>query len=103
MRVLKRGNIQKPKWSTEIWCKGSDQGRGCGALLLVEKEDLFTQQVFIEELGDEYDKIFIECPECGGKTRLEVPGWFEDSVWLLNLPSYKKYKARKWEILEVDG
>ncbi len=45
MKVIKPGRPQKG-WSHEFTCTGDGNGRGgCGAILLVEQEDLYEKSV----------------------------------------------------------
>jgi len=72
MKLIKKGRDQKG-WATEIFCTGdSESGGGCGALLLVEQDDIFTYRTggsYCEE-GNDVDYAFI-CSECGLQTVID--------------------------------
>ncbi len=71
MKVLKPGRPQKG-WSTEATCTGNGNGDGgCGAVLLVEQDDLFrTTRCCRDEV--DYFTTFA-CPQCGVLTDLHEP------------------------------
>lgn len=50
-------------WSAVITC-GQRTGRGCGAVLAVERDDLFTEEVAVDE-GQKAEKVFCLCLSCG--------------------------------------
>lgn len=63
MKVIKAGTGQKG-WSKEYKCTGKGNGNGgCGAILLVEAQDVFTTTSCARDETDYY-KTF-RCPECG--------------------------------------
>jgi hypothetical protein len=68
MKIIKKG--RKPgEWSKEFTCKGmgEETGRGCGAILLVEEEDVF--QIYNPDYMRDYNPYAVfKCPECGIKT-----------------------------------
>ena len=66
MKVLKKGRKQKG-WASEMKCTGrGNGGGGCGALLLVEEEDVFLTH---NSCMGESDYFFtFKCPECWVKT-----------------------------------
>jgi hypothetical protein len=69
MKVLKKGRKQKG-WSVEKTCTGKGNGLGgCGALLLVEENDLYETG----EGGDgpDYARTF-KCSECGVETDFDL-------------------------------
>lgn len=63
MKVIKSGDSRNG-WSKKLVCTGEGyNGRGCGAVLLVEQDDLFhTTSHCMDET--EYFTAFA-CPECG--------------------------------------
>lgn len=64
MRVLKEG----PGWSIEQTCTGKGNGGGgCGALLAVEKEDIY-QTSNTDYTGDTDYYWTFRCPCCGVET-----------------------------------
>ena len=67
MKVLKKGKPQVG-WAKEYLCSGSGNGDGgCGALLLVEQDDVFLTI----GNGGRNDKYFtFRCPDCGVWTDL---------------------------------
>ena len=62
MKVIKHGRPRN-SWSGEYECtgQGSESG-GCGALLLVEEDDLFETARFCSD--PDFFSTF-RCPECG--------------------------------------
>jgi hypothetical protein len=70
MKVLKKGRGQKG-WSIEATCTGAGNGGGgCGALLLVEQDDLF--KTFITSFCEPPDVcVSFVCSECGVMTDIE--------------------------------
>lgn len=63
MQVIKPGKKKTP-WSKELKCTGrGNGGGGCGAILFVEKADLFYTEEFEREGGGKRHTGF-ECPEC---------------------------------------
>lgn len=68
MRVLKHGRKQHG-WAKELQCTGAgNEGGGCGALLLVEQDDLFQTT---RNCRDETESFAtFRCPECGVLTDL---------------------------------
>ena len=81
MKVLEKGRPKK-KWSAEIRCVGTEEGcsfeNGCGALLLVEQDDLYLTPDSIAQCGVATTTISscrFMCPECHKEIRLdfEVP------------------------------
>lgn len=70
MKVLKKGRPQKG-WAGKFTCTGSGNGGGgCGAHLLVEKNDLY-QTSRSDYLGDTDYYVTFRCPECGVETDTE--------------------------------
>lgn len=67
MKVLKKG----PGWSLEQICTGKGNGGGgCGATLLVEKNDIYmTSRSFIDGSTDYY--YTFRCPCCQVETDIE--------------------------------
>lgn len=70
MKVLEKGSGQQG-WSTEARCTGMGNGDGgCGALLRVEKPDLY--RTFRGCMGKETDTfVTFTCYECGVETDIE--------------------------------
>ena len=72
MKVLKKGRPQKG-CSKEFKCTGSGNGGGgCGAKLLVSKDDLYTTHSY--DYGGGHDTFTtFKCPDCGVET--DVKGY----------------------------
>lgn len=72
MQVIKKGRPQKG-WSVETTCMGdADSKGGCGAVLLVEQDDIYTFKTggsYCED-ANEMNYAFT-CPECGVETVLK--------------------------------
>lgn len=63
MKVIKKGRPQAG-WAAEIVCTGwGNKGGGCGALLLVEKDDLF--KTYRNSRDETETFTTFRCPECG--------------------------------------
>ena len=62
MKVIEKGRPQKG-WAKQCRCTGAgNSGGGCGALLLVERDDLYLTQ---RNCRDETDYFLtFRCPEC---------------------------------------
>lgn len=66
MKVLEKGRPQKG-WAKELLCTGQGNGGGgCGAKLLVEKDDLYQTSSSVYNETDYY--VTFRCPECGVQT-----------------------------------
>lgn len=91
MKILKRGRKQKG-WSTKATCTGLGNGNGgCGAELLVERDDLFRTESHARDETTTYTTF--KCKACGVLTDLEdVPYEVQGG-----LPSKKS-----WEALHAD-
>ena len=64
MKVIKKGRPQKG-CSEEFKCTGSGNGNGgCGAILLVEQDDVFSTSSHHYDGSSEYYTTF-KCIECG--------------------------------------
>jgi hypothetical protein len=78
MRVIAKGRKQKG-WSIEKNCTGYGNGLGgCGALLLVEQDDIYETRASYQGETD-HCRTF-KCPECGVETDFkdgEIPG----AIW----------------------
>lgn len=71
MKVLKPGREQKG-WATEVKCSGKGNGNGgCGALLLVEQDDLYHTESHARDETTVYTTF--RCCECGVQTDIDVP------------------------------
>lgn len=87
MKVLEGGNGAK-SWSRQCKCTGAGNGDGgCGAKLLVEKDDLF--QTYASYMGRDEDWfVTFECPECHVKTDIDKTPFRPQE-----LPTYKAWKG----------
>lgn len=79
MKVIKKGRPQRG-WAKEHKCTGAGNGGGgCGALLLVEKDDLLRTGSHHYDGSDDYYVSFV-CPGCGVMTDIDdYPG----DIWSL--------------------
>lgn len=69
MKVLEKGREQRG-WATEARCTGSGNGGGgCGALLLVEQDNLF--KTYSHALHETDEHITFRCSCCGVLTDLK--------------------------------
>lgn len=72
MKILKK---KQESWARKLKCTGAGngEGKGCGSLLLVEKEDVF--QTSRQSYGDEYPEFFntFRCPVCSVRTDISGP------------------------------
>lgn len=69
MKVIKPGRPQKG-WAKEFKCTGAGNGDGgCGAVLLVEQEDVFQTSSSVRDETDYYNTF--ECSEC--KVLTDIP------------------------------
>jgi len=87
MKTLKPGKA----WSKKVKCTGQGNGGGgCGALLLIEKEDLY--QTSRECYGDNCPTYYttLMCQECGVETDIEVPDFIKKN--LIKKATYLKNK-----------
>lgn len=94
MKVLEPG----PGWSLKVRCTGDGNGGGgCGALLLVEKDDLYT--TYRESIdGTREDFVTLCCCCCGMETDIgkkDVPYAIKDK-----LPNKKDYKKNELQPLQ---
>ena len=75
--VKKEGKVPF-HWKAEVTCKGpkgTEDQKGCGAVLEIGEKDLVLRHWFGTHFRHDYAAI--KCPCCGVYTGLEVP----DSVW----------------------
>lgn len=81
MKVLKKGRPQVG-WSRKLICTGKgNNGGGCGAKLLVEKDDLVRTGRHPYDGSHEYYVTFV-CPEC--KVMTDLPsGVYPGDIWAL--------------------
>lgn len=64
MKVIKKGRPQKG-WSEEFKCTGAGNGNGgCGAVLLVEQDDVFSTSSHHYDGSSEHYTTF-KCMDCG--------------------------------------
>ena len=69
MKVIKKGRSQKG-WSKEFKCTGNGNGNGgCGAILLVEQNDVFKTRNHCRDETTVYNTF--KCVECGVLTDIE--------------------------------
>jgi hypothetical protein len=100
MKVIKKGRPQKG-WAAQFTCTGeSDTGGGCGAVLLVEQDDIYTFMTGGSycENADETNYAFT-CSECGVETVVKSNrhGWKKPKDWP-NLPTHLDFVTREtWE------
>jgi len=72
MKVIKKGR-QQTGWAKESVCTGKGNGGGgCGAVLLVEKDDLY-QTSRGDYLGDYEHYTTFCCSDCAVETDIESP------------------------------
>lgn len=86
MKVLKIGRKQSG-WAGEFTCDGRGNGSGgCGALLLVERDDLFYTTRHYRDETDYF--VTFKCSECGVLTDINdiFPGLLRE------LPSLKEWE-----------
>ena len=70
MKVLKKGRKQKG-WAKKCTCTGAGNGGGgCGAILLIEQDDVFMTESHHYDGSDEYYNTF-KCVECDVLTDIE--------------------------------
>lgn len=86
MKILEKGRAQTG-WSKEFRCTGDGNGGGgCGALLLVEQDDVY--QTSRCSMGDcDYFRTFT-CGACGVETDIDASIPF-------SIPTKTKWKARQ--------
>lgn len=102
MKVIEKGRSQKG-WAIESACTGQGNGGGgCGAKLLVEKNDVYQTEG--GSLGEtEYYWTFI-CPECHVETDLkDVPNRHDiprKGEWLKRREALKAFTPVRQEIIE---
>lgn len=85
MKVIKKGRKQKG-WSKEYLCSGKGNGDGgCGATLLVERDDIFATKHEHYDGSTTFYKTF-RCPECGVMTDIPdsdfpfTPRWTDNMI-----------------------
>lgn len=90
MKVITSGDGRKG-WAKEFTCAGTGNGGGgCGAVLLVEADDLF--KTHNTDYGGGYDSYTtFRCPECNVLTDVTVPS----SVYVRNFE--RKITDDRWK------
>ena len=69
MKVIKKGRQQKG-WAKRFKCSGDGNGGGgCGATLLVEKDDIYETSSSC--MGEIESYTTFKCPSCGVETDIE--------------------------------
>lgn len=87
MKIIKAGRPQKG-WSKEFTCTGAGNGMGgCGAVLLVEQDDVFGTESHHYDGSSEYYKTF-KCASCG--------------VWT-DIKDHLPFRARKKRASDAAG
>ena len=72
MKVVQKGDGRKC-WAKEFTCTGAGNGNGgCGAILLVEENDLYRTHHYDYGGGHDVYTTF-RCPECRNETDVSVP------------------------------
>lgn len=87
MKLLEEG----PKWNKKVTCNDYD---GCGALLLIEKEDLFIVKD-VDITGDVDLYYCVRCPVCNEIIRVkesEIPGNVKKEILNMYRDSMSKGK-----------
>lgn len=89
MKVIKEGSGQKG-WAKKFTCTGEgNNGGGCGAILLVEAKDLFSQTS--SAMGEVTTYISFRCCQCGHTTDI----WNSDSCEVCPVPYTVRDAIRK--------
>jgi hypothetical protein len=87
MKILKKGREQK-SWTKEFDCTGRGSGGGgCGARLLVSKDDLYA--VHLAYFDESERHVMFRCPACGVETEIT----HYDGPW--DLPSRDAWLKRQ--------
>ncbi|WKZ28939.1 MAG: hypothetical protein QY323_05445 [Patescibacteria group bacterium] len=61
-------------WSTVVTC-GQRTGGGCGAVLAIERDDLFTDMVTVDD-GQQAEKVCCLCLSCGSQVEVDAASGF---------------------------
>lgn len=85
MRVLKTGRPQSG-WAKELECTGKGNGGGgCGALLLVEQDDVFRTHNYCRDDHDVFNTF--KCSQCNVLTDIGVvpftPQYDSENEWII--------------------
>ena len=67
---------RSPKWAQQFTCTGSTRLPGCGAVLLVERDDLSVEHE--HDIYGPRDRVVASCCICGAKIVVEdklSPAW----------------------------
>ena len=97
MKLIRPGRDQKG-WSKEFVCTGDGNGNGgCGAVLLVEEDDIFRTSSCHQGEVDQFHTF--RCCACGVDTDIEVPVRVASkapskSIWLSTHSSKEDLAAR---------
>lgn len=89
MKLIKPGRLQKG-WAKEFHCTGKgNNGGGCDAVLLVERDDLF--QTHASYMGRDQDYfVTFRCCECGVLTDIHDTG-----ISAIHLPQYRDWLKQR--------
>jgi hypothetical protein len=70
VKILKPGNPGQTSWAKEYTCTGAGNGGGgCGAVLLVEKDDVFVTASHCRDETDYFNTF--KCAQCGVRTDIK--------------------------------
>ncbi len=83
-RILSVGFNNK-NWTANLQCLGSEDLRGCGAIIEVPRGALFT--LGVPSMGMSRDEVCFCCPDCLAETPIEHGSFFE------GLPTRKEWFA----------
>lgn len=102
MKVVKKGN-GAVGWSKELTCTGAgNEGRGCGAVLLVEEDDVYSTQGGVKD--ETYYYTTFVCTECGVATDFRDPlfrgtsAGGNEAMWKKQAEVRKRLKSEQQKI-----